>query len=57
MSTPVEIPESEPMRWFEPVVGLVFALLVLGGLGVAVAVSYDDGGSSSATHEEEGEHG
>ncbi len=42
------------MKWYEPVVGLVFAALVLTGVAVATAVSYDDGSDSHEVVEDTG---
>lgn len=48
MAAPAETTPSAPMKWYQPVIGLVFALLVVGGLAIAAAAS--DGAYESGTH-------
>lgn len=56
MSAPAPEAPAEPkeMHWTEPFIGLVFSLLILTGVGVAVAVSYDsDSAETVDSHEAE----
>ena len=56
---PVDLP---PAKWWAPLVGLVFALIVLGGVGAAAAVSMSDdkheehGDDHGDDHSEDGDH-
>lgn len=56
MSTPSPETTSEPteMRWTEPFIGFLFALLIIAGLGVAAVASYDSD-SDDATEQDSGE--
>lgn len=58
MSTPhpEEVTEPTPMRWTEPFTGLIFAVLILAGFGVAIAYSYDSGDGEATEHDSGDDH-
>ncbi|MEZ5341401.1 MAG: hypothetical protein R2706_08125 [Acidimicrobiales bacterium] len=50
MSAPAAPTPTEPMRWYQPIIGLVFGCLVLGSIALATVVSYHDGEAPGADH-------
>ncbi len=42
MATPPPAAPKEPMQWWQPLIGAVFAVIVVTGLGLATAASFDN---------------
>ena len=48
MAAPADTTPKPPLKWYYPVIGLVFAILVMGSVGIAAAQS--DGAYEPGSH-------